>query len=67
MPKSPSGEAISKIISKVVFIPKASLNATPKGKAVCGESRTYGLERAVEGRPSTATLLQYNLTVRFSE
>ena len=47
MPKSPSGEAISKIISKVVFIPKASLNATPKGKAVCGESRTHGLERAV--------------------
>ena len=57
MPKSPLGEAISKIISKVVFIPKVSLNATPKGKAVCGESRTHGLEGVVEGRPSTTTLL----------
>ena len=61
MPKSPLGEAISKIISKVVFIPKVSLNATPKGKAVCGESRTHGLEGVVEGRPSTTTLLFVSL------
>ena len=26
------------------------------GRAVCGESRTHGSVRAVEGRPSTATL-----------
>ena len=39
----------------MVISPKA-YTATLNWKAVCGESRTHGLERAVEGQPSTATL-----------
>ena len=39
----------------MVIQPKAFI-ATQNWRAVCGESRTHGSERAVEGRPSTATL-----------
>ena len=31
-------------------------------RAVCGESRTHGSVRAVEGRPSTATLHEASVT-----
>ena len=34
-------------------------------KAVCGESRTHGLEGAEEGRPSSATLLSESVFTVF--
>ena len=46
---------MNKDSSQCGYSPKAYI-ATLNWKAVCGESRTHGLEGAVEGRPSTATL-----------
>ena len=45
---------MNKDSSQCGYSPKAYI-ATLNWKAVCGESRTHGLEGA-EGRPSTATL-----------
>ena len=42
--------------SKCGYIILKRLPPHSMGRSVCGENRTHGLERAVEGQPSTATL-----------
>ena len=47
---------MNKDSSQCGYSPKAYIATLNWKVSVCGESRTHGLEGAVEGRPSTATL-----------